>query len=318
MRVSSLTAGSVLGYTILAGGLALGQDYPNKPVRFITTGTGGGNDLQIRTLGPVLTSGLGVPVVVENRAGTSLAAEQVAKAAPDGYSILFAGQTVWVAPLLQKVPYEMREFAPVSQVAREFFIVAVHPSLPVKGIKDLIALAKARPGQLNYGSGSPGGPGHVAMELFKSISDTNIVWVPFKGSQPAMMATIGGEIHITIANPALVLPQLQSNRLRALAITSGTPSELIPNLPTMAAAGVTGYEMVLYAGVFAPAKTPQPIVNRLSQEVVRALNQADVKQKFLNWGVEAVGGTPEQFDAVVRADVSKISKVIKAANIRID
>jgi tripartite-type tricarboxylate transporter receptor subunit TctC len=318
MLIYRVLACSAAACLMLAGGGAIGQDYPAKPIRVVTTAAGGGNDIQIRAIGPVISASLNTPLVVDNRASTSVAAEQITKSPADGYNILYVGQTIWVAPLLQKVPYDMRDLAPISQVAKEFFIFAVHPSLPVKSIKDLIALAKSRPGELNYGSGSPGGPAHMAMELLKSMSGANIVWVPFKGSQPALTATIGGEVHITVANPAIVVPQMKTGRLRALAITSATPSELVADLATVAASGLPGYEMVLYAGAFAPAKTPRPIVSRLSQEIVRALNQSDVKQKFLGWSVETGGGTPEQFESVIKADVAKISKVIKDANIKIE
>ena len=303
---------------MLAAGMACAQDYPSKPIRFVTSAAGGGTDIQTRFIAPVMSSSLGTPVVVDNRGGAALATEHVSKSPADGYTILYAGQTMWLTPLLQKAPYDMRDFAPISQVAREIYIVTVHPSLPVKSVKELVVLAKSKPGQLNYGSGPTGSPGHMGMELLKSLSGANIVWIPYKGTQAAMTAEISGEVQIMVANPGLVLPQIQTGKLKALAITSPTPSELFANLPTVAASGVPGYDLVLLTGVFAPVKTSRAVINRLSQEIVRALNQPDVKQKFLTSGVEAAGSSPEQFDAAVKADITKMAKVIKDANIKVE
>ena len=319
MLVPRLVTGIfAVGTMILGAGTVSGQDYPSKPIRFVTSAVGGGNDIQTRIIAPVISPPLGQPVIVDNRGGSLLSSEAVSKAPADGYTLLYNGQSMWLTPLLQKVPYDMRDFAAISQVTREIYILTVHPSLPVKSVKELIALAKARPGQLNYGSSIPGSNGHLAGELFKSLAGVNIVWVPYKGTAPAITAEISGEVQMTIANPGAVLPQMQAGKLKALAVTSPTPSALFPGLPTVAASGVPDFEMISMTGVFVPAKTAPEIINRINQEIVRALNLPEVKEKFLKSGVEAVSSSPEQFGAAVKADMSRISKVIKDANIKVD
>ena len=318
MLIARLVIATIAGGIMLVGtSMVSSQDYPSKPIRFVTSAVGGGNDLQTRFIAPVISSALGQPVVVDNRAGAVISAEVASKSPPDGYVIMYNGQTMWLTPLLAKAPYDMRDFAPISQVAREIYVLTVHPSLPVKSVKEFLALAKSKPGQLNYGSSIPGSNGHLAGELFKSLSGANIVWVPYKGTAQAIVGEIVGEVQMTIANPSAVVPIIKAGKLKALAITSSSPSVLFPGLPTVAEA-VPGFEMISLTGVFAPAKTPTAILNRLSQEISRALNTPDVKQKFLNTGVEAAGSTPEQFDAAVKADIAKMAKVIKEDNIKIE
>jgi tripartite-type tricarboxylate transporter receptor subunit TctC len=315
MRIVSRCA---LALAVMIAGGIQAQDYPNKPIRIITSGAGGGNDIQSRLIAPAIAGPLGQQVIVDNRGGSLLSAEAASKAPPDGYSLLYAGQTIWVTPLLQKVPYDVRDFVPISQIAREVYILTVHPSLPVKSVKELIALAKSRPGQLNYGSSIAGSNGHLAGELFKSLAGVDIVWVPYKGTAQALTAEISGEVHWTISNPGSVLPHMQSGRLRALAVTSATPSALTPGLPTVAASGLPGFEMISITGLFAPAKTPAAIITRVNQELVRALNLPEMKERFINVGVEAVSSSPEQFAAAIKSEMSSIAKVIKDAGIKIE
>jgi tripartite-type tricarboxylate transporter receptor subunit TctC len=247
------TAAIVLGVSA-----AYGQDYPNKPIRLVASTAGGGGDFTARLIAPGLAPALGQPVIVDNRSGSVLASEAAAKAPPDGYTLLVIGSSLWVTPLLQKVPYDVvRDFSPVSAIAREVGLVAVHPSLPVKSIKDLIALAKARPGELNYSFASPGSSSHLGAQLFTSLAGINIVGIPYKGNGPAATALIGGEVQLLITDVGLLMPHARSGKLRALAVTSATPTTLAPGMPTVAASGLPGYEATTMTGLLAPAKTPR-------------------------------------------------------------
>ena len=308
-----------LGVNLAGTGVVSGQEYPNKTVRILAAGAGSGGDFTARLLAPGLAQGLGQTVIVDNRPGSLPASDAASKSPPDGYTLLVNGASLWVIPLVQKVPYDVvRDFAPISLVERGILTVAVHPSLPVKSIKDLIALAKAKPGQLNYASGAPGGPTHLAMELLKSMAGVNIVGVPYKGTTPAVTALITGEVQLTVVDAFLVTPHAKSGKMRALAITSPEPSALAPGLPTVAAAGFPGYEATPMTGILAPAKTPAAIINRLNQEVVRVLNRPEVKERFFNTGVEIIGSTPEQFASTLKSEIAKASKIISDAGIKAD
>ena len=298
--------------------LVFAQDYPSKTIRIITGSAGGGSDFNARTVAQGISGPLGQPVIVENRVSLSLG-EVGSKAPPDGYLLTVQGGSLWVVTLLQKMPYDVvRDFAPISLISRDVNIVAVHPSLPVKSAKELIALAKARPGTLNYGSGNPGSPSHLAGELFKSMAGAKIVHVAYKGVAPAVTALITGEVQVIILDSALIEPHAKSERLKALAVTSAEPSALTPGLPTVSATGLPGYEMVGLAGIWAPAKTPAAIINRLNQEIVRYITQPAVKERFLNAGAEVVASSPDQFAAFIKADVAKMGKVIKEAGIKMN
>jgi tripartite-type tricarboxylate transporter receptor subunit TctC len=320
MLIPHFLAALCAGFLALVGDMAFGQDYPNKPIRIITGGAGGGTDFTARLIAQGISVPLGQPVVVENRGAGIIPVEFVSKAAPDGYTLLVQGSVAWVSPLvLQKAPYEiLRDFAPISQIERTVFVVTVHPSIPVKSVSELIALAKSKPAALNYGSGPSGTTSHLAVELFKSLAGVNIVWVPYKGVAQAITDQISGEVHMTIIDSSGVMPHVKAGKLKALAVTSATPSALVPGLPTVAATGVPGYEAAGMSCIWAPAGTPAPIINRLSQEIVRLLNRADVKERFLNAGVEPVGSSPEQFAATMRSDIARISKVIKDAGIKVN
>lgn len=300
-----------------AGGSAGAQEFPVKPVRLIMGPAGGGADFTARLIGPGMSAGLGQPVIVDNRSSGFVPMEAVAKSAPDGYTLLINGGSTWVNPLLQKTPYDVvADFVPVTVIVREILVLAVHPSLPVRNVKDLVALAKAKAGELNYASGSIGGPPHLGVELLKSMSGINLVNVPYKGSAAGITAVISGEVHLTIYDAGLIMPHAKVGKLRAIAVTSGETSALAPGLPTVASAGLPGYELVGRTGAWVPAKTPAPIVARLNQEIVRALGQQEVKDKFLAAGAETVGSTPEQFAATIRTEMEKWRKVIKEAGIK--
>ena len=295
-----------------------GQDFPNKTIRIIGGAAGGGSDFAARLIAQGISGPLGQQVIMDNRTVIQ-AVEAVSKALPAGYTLLVGGNSIWIPPLLQKVPYDMeRDFAPLVLISRDINVLAVHPSLPAKSVKELIALAIARPGELNYGSGSSGSLSHLAVELFKHMGGVDIVRVPYKGTGPAIIAMLSGEIQLLIVDTGLLLPHAKSGKLRALAVTSMESSALAPGLPTVAAAGLPGYEAVGMTGMFAPAKTPAAVISRLNQEMVRFLRLPDVKEKFFNIGAEISASTPEQFGLAVKSDTGRMGKVIKDAGIKVD
>jgi tripartite-type tricarboxylate transporter receptor subunit TctC len=304
-----------VGLVVMAANVVSGQDYPNKPLRILTSPAGGGGDLAARIVAQGISGTLGQQVIVDNRA-TILAIELAAKMAPDGYNLLVTGGSLLTYPLLYKAAFNVTDFSPISQVTREISLLAVHPSLPVKSVKDLIALAKARPGELNYALVPSGSANQLAGELFKSMAGVNIVSVPYKGSAPTVTAVISGEAQLTMADPSLVLPHVKLGRLRALAITSARPSALAPGMPTLAESGLPGYEMVGMTSIYAPARTPATIIDRLNRQVVKLLGQADVKEKLLNSGVEAAPSSPEELAATIKSEIAKAGKVIKEAGIK--
>ena len=305
---------------MLGATIACGQNYPVKPIRMVTAEAGGGNDFLARMLAPGLTESLGQQAFVDNRGGAGgvIAAEIVAKAPPDGYTLLVYASNIWVIPLLRAdAPYDvMRDFAPITWAAKSPNTVAVHPSVPVKSIGELIALARARPGALNYGSGGSGATTHLAAELFKFMAGVNIVRISYRGNAPAMTDLLAGQVHIMFSTASSVTPHVRSGRLRALAVTSAQPSALAPGLPTVAASGLPGYESISIYGVFAPARTPAAIIARLNQEMVRIVNKPEVREKFLNSGVETVGSSTEEYVAAIKADIARMGKLIKDAGIR--
>ena len=294
-----------------------GQVFPAKPIRIITAEPGGVSDLGARLIAQGLTASVGQPVLVDNRGGGAIAAPMVAKAAPDGHTLLYHGSNIWLLPLMQTVPYDpVKELSPITQAGGSPNLLVVHPALPVKSVKELIVLAKARPGDLSYAGGTTGSTIHIASELFKSMAGVKIVRIPYKGTAQALNDVIAGHVQVMIPNAGSGSPHVKSGRLRALAVTSAQPSALLPGLPTVAASGVPGYEAVAMTALFAPANTPVSVIRRLNQEVVRVLHLPDVKQKFMDSGVEVVGSSPEQFDATMKSDMTRISKVIKDAGIR--
>lgn len=297
-------------------------NYPNRPLRMLAPEPGGGNEIAGRTIAQAISEGLGQNVVIENRGGASgvIAGEIVARAAPDGYTVLYYGSTIWLLPFLRnKVPFDpQRDFAPVSLVTRAPFFLFVHPSVTALNVKELIAYAKTHPGKLNYGSAGSGAATHLSAELFKSTAGVNIVRVPYKGSGLAASALVSGEVQMMFVSGVVGLVHVKAGRLRAMAVASAQPSPLAPEVPTMAASGLPGYEAASMSGMFAPAKTPPAIVNLLNTKIVQALNREDVKQRFLQAGTDAVGSTPAEFAAAISADMVKWSKVIRDAGIHED
>lgn len=308
-----------LAALLLMGAAAMpaAQDYPRKPIRIVTAPTGGGLDRIARMLGQSLSGPLGQQVVIDNRS-TRLLPELVAKAPADGYHLLVHGSALWLLPFMSDAATHdpLRDFAPITLIARAPLVVVVHPSLPVKSVRDLLSLAKGRPGDLNYASGSLGSSSHLSAELFKHMARVDIVRIPYKGLGDATNDLIGGRVHMMFATAPTAAGHVAAGRLRALAVTSAQPSALAPGLPTVAAAGLPGYQAETLYGLFAPAKTPAAIVERLNQETVRALNAVDVKARLFKAGSEAVGSTPAQFAAIIKADMARMGRVIKDAGIR--
>ena len=302
-----------------AGTGVLAQNFPNKPIRLVTAEPGGNADFVSRVLAQGLSASLGQQVVVDNRGGSGvIQAETVSKAAPDGYTLLSIASPFWLAPLLQaNLRYDpVRDFSPVTLATRSPSVLVVHASLPVNSVRELIALAKTRPGNLNYGSGPSGASSHLAPELFKSMAGIDIVRVAYKGTGPALNALIADQVQLMFASPALAMPHVKSGRLKALAVTSAQSSVLLPELPAIADSGLPGYESVAMVAVFAPARTPDAIIKRLNQESVRFLNSPEAKQRFLNAGAETVGSSPAELTATLKSEMTRIGKVIRNAGIR--
>ena len=288
--------------------------WPSKYLRIVTAAAGSANDWGSRVLAQELTASLGQQVIVENRGGLSM--ENVAKSPADGYSILGYGSAAWLTQFLRDgVAWDIaRDFVPVTLAMSSPNIVVVHPSLPVKTTRELIALAKAKPGQLNYAAGTIGAAPHLASELFNAMAGTNIVRIGYKGTGPSVIALLGGEVHLMFAGMGSVAPHMKTGRLRALAVTSLKPSPLAPELPTVSSV-LPGYESTSVLGIFVPAKTPPAIVARLHQEIARAVHKPDVKELLFNAGVESNGTSSDEFAAFVRNESARMGKVIKAAGI---
>ncbi|HSN22203.1 MAG TPA: tripartite tricarboxylate transporter substrate binding protein [Usitatibacter sp.] len=303
---------------------AFADNYPARPIHFIVPYPAGGPlDTVARLLGQKVSESVHQPVVVENKpgAGDNIGADAVAKSAPDGYTILMgAVATHAINPTLYKnIPYDpVKDFAPVTEVAWTPNVLVVNPALPVSNVKEFVAYAKAHPGQLNFGSGSTGSAGHLAGELFKTMAGVQMVHVPYKGAGPAMQDLIGGQIQLMFDNLASSLGQIRAGKVRALAVTTEKRSSLAPELPTIAESGLPGFDISTWFGVFAPGGTPQPVVERLHDAFVDALQAPDVQATMKKMGAEPVGNTPAQFAAYIRSEAQKYAKVIKASGARVD
>jgi tripartite-type tricarboxylate transporter receptor subunit TctC len=307
------------GVGVLAAHAACAQSYPARPVRILTTVTGGSLDLTARFIAPKLAESLGQQVIVDNRGGV-LSMELVARAPPDGYTLVLASASLWVSQFLRtQVGWDpVKDFVPITTAVTLPNVIAVHPSLPVKSVRDLVALARARPGQLNYSSGQVGSSSHLAGEYFNLLARTRMVRVPYKGAGPALIALLTGEAQVSFPNTASALPYVAQNKLRALAVASARPSALVPDLPTAAASGLPGYESKAILGIFAPARTPEAIVQRLNQEIVRVLNDPEVKRRLFDAGAEVAAGSPAELAEAMKADTALTGKLITSAGIRAD
>jgi tripartite-type tricarboxylate transporter receptor subunit TctC len=300
-------------------GNANAQAYPTKPVRIVVTGVGSGGDFAARLIAQGVTATLGQALIVDNRGSGNLPAEIVAKAAPDGYTLCLSAAPLWITPFLRKTAYDpLRDFAPVTLAISSPNILVVHPALPVKSVRDLIALIRAKPGALNYATSGIGASSFLAAELFKSMLRADMVRVNYKSGGLALTELISGQVQLMFANAGSVATHLQSGRLKALAVTSAKPSALMPGLPTIAAGGLPGYELVSVQGIFAPAGTPEAVITLLNREFIPFLRRADTREKFFAAGVEAIGGTPEELAATLKSEMARLGKVIQATGIVLD
>lgn len=303
---------------------AAAQTYPVKPIRLVVPFTpGGGTDLVARTIAQRLAERLGQPVVVENRAGAGgvIGAEFVVKSPADGYTLLMGTPgPMSINPNLRRAfPYDPeKDLAPITLATISPFVLVVHPSVPARSVKELIAIARARPGRLNYGSAGQGSVSHLAAEQLKSLARVDLVQIPYKGSNPAISDLIGGQLDLMIENQPVVLPHIRSAKLRGLAVGTRTRSALLPELPAMHDAGVPGYETSTAFGVVAPARTPEAIIARLHREIAGLLQEADLKARLATQGLQAVGSTPQEYAAHLRQERERYARLVKAANLPIE
>lgn len=300
-------------------GGAAAQGYPVKPIRLIVPFTpSGGTDASARILAQALTDDAGWRFVVENRPGASgrIGTELAAKAAPDGYNLLVGSvaPNAIIPSAVANLPYDaVKDFVPISLLVTSDFVLAVHPSLPVKSVKELVALARAKPGAMNYGSGGNGSAAHLATEYFKLLTKTNIVHIPYRGTAPAITDILAGNISMIITGVPAQLGFIKAGRLRALAVATSKRLPLFPDLPTIAEAGVAGYEATQWYGVLAPAGTPRPVVDKLHGALVKALQGADVKERLASEAGIPVGNSPEEFHAYIQKEIARWAPVIRAS-----
>jgi tripartite-type tricarboxylate transporter receptor subunit TctC len=299
------------------------QTYPNKPIRLIVPfPPGGGNDILARTIGQKLTESTGQQVVIDNRggAGGNIGAETAARAAPDGYTLFLGGVgSHGTNPGLQaKLPYDpVKDFAPITLIAAAPLIVVAHPSLPAKSIGELIAYAKARPGQINFASSGTGSIAHLAPEMLNAMAKIRMMHIPYKGTGPALVDLLGGQVQVMMNSAVSMLPQVKSGKLRALAVTGLRRLAALPDLPTVAET-VTGYEAASWYGILAPARTPRPVIDKLNREIVAIVRLPDLRDRLAAEGAEAVGNSPEEFAAFIRRELARWAAVIKGAGIRLE
>ena len=297
------------------------QPYPVKPIRIISPfAAGGGNDAFLRTLAPKLTENLKQPIIIDTRAGANgiVGTELAARAVPDGYTLVLIPSNHTVNPsLYSKLPYDaIKDFTPISLAGSSPLVFAVHPSLPAKSVKEMIAFAKAHPGQLTYGSAGVGSSGHLAGVLFDSLAGTNMTHIPYKGMSIAITDLIGGQVSTTFGTSLSVVPQVRNGRLRALATTGAARMQALPDIPTVAETGVRGYEAGLWYGFVGPARIPVEIVRRLNREIVAVLALPEIRERLLSQGVEAHPTTADEFSRLLVSDIARWAVVVKRAGLR--
>jgi tripartite-type tricarboxylate transporter receptor subunit TctC len=324
--ITSVLRLSVLGLLWLACAMPAGfaQSYPNKTIHFIMPyPVGGSIDIAGRMVIQKLAENLGQQIVVDNRTGAGgiVGTEMAARAAADGYTLVMGGNgTLALSPHLQRhLPYDpVRDFAPITQLVIVPYVLVVNPALKANSVGELIALAKSRPGEINYASGGNGSAPHLAAELFKRMADVRLLHVPYKGSTPGINDVISGQVQLTFTGIPSVLSQIKSGRLRPLAVTSAKRAAALPNVPTIGESGVPGYEVSPWFGVLVPARTPPALVTRLNSEIVKVLRSPAIRERFAAEGVEPVGNTPAQFAAHIKLELAKWGKVLEDAGIRAD
>ena len=323
MLVTKTVLGLIAGCAIGLGSQALAQDYPTRPIRFVVPfPPGGGTDIIARIVQPKLSEALGQPIVIENRggAGGAVGTEAAARSAPDGYTFLFTLSSHTINPLLYKLNYDVeRDFVPVTMIVSVPQLIAAHPDAPARTLKEMVAAARARPGFLAFASVGNGTPSHIAGELLKLKAGIDMVHIPYKGGGPAVTDTIAGQVPFLFVTAPAALSQVRAGRLRALAVTTQKRSAAAPDIPTVAEAlGMPDYEVDSWYAMFAPAKTPPAIVARMQKEAARAVRLPEVRQKLLEQGADAVGGTAEELDRVVKSELKRWAAVIRDAGIKLD
>ncbi len=324
-RIQSAAVAALFAYTAIFAGSSLAQTvYPAKAIRYVVPFPAGGPlDIVARAIGQELNKSWGQPVVIDNRpgAGGNIGADLVAKAPADGYTILMGAVSTHAinVTLYNTLPYDpIRDFAPVTLITSVPNVLVVHPSVPANNVKELIALAKSRPGQLNFASGSTGSAGHLAGELFNSMAGVRMTHIPYKGAAPAVVDLMAGHVSLMFDNMSSALPNIKATRVRALAVTTLKRSPLLPQLPTISDAGLRGFDIATWFGIFAPAGTPPDIVARLNGEIVRILHTPEMKERLALLGAEPIGNKPDEFAAFVKAEIPKYVKVIQASGARAD
>ena len=318
-RFTSIATIATLTAVVAAGACA--QDYPNKPVRIVVPfAPGGGTDLSARIVAQKLTESLGANFVVDNRPGAAgiVGTEAVAKSKPDGYALLVVSSSHAMNPAMySKLPYDTaRDFVPVSLLLSGPTLVVAHPSLPAKNARELIALAKARPGVLTFASAGHGTPPHMAGELFKSLAKIDILHIPYKGNGPAYTDLMAGQVSLMFPNIATSLPYVKTGRMRAIGVGSKQRSQIAPEIPTVHESGLPGYEMGSWFGLLAPAGTPAAVITRLQQEITKIFKMPDVREKLFAQGVEPVGSTPQEFASFLQNETTVWAKVIKSSGLK--
>lgn len=320
MRARRMVAGVALGASMLLPGAALAQKYPVKPVRIVVGfQPGGGTDIAARVIAQKLTDSLGGSFIVDNRPGAAgnLAADIVAKSGPDGYTIFMANSTIAIPGLFKSLPFDVRkDFAPLSNIALGPSVLVVQAGLPASDIKGLISLAKAKPGQLTYGSGGLGNITHLAMAHFASMSGIEMVHVPYKGSAPSLVGLMSGEVQLLFTSIPAALAHVNAGRIRALGVSILKRSSALPDVPTITEAGLPGYYAASWYGLLLPAGAPRSVVATLSREIVAIMRVPDVREKMLAQGFEPVGDTPEEFARFIREEIARWEKVVKSAGVR--
>jgi tripartite-type tricarboxylate transporter receptor subunit TctC len=314
-----ITAGVLLALAASAGAQ---QAYPAKPIRIISPyAPGGTTDIMARLVGTKLTESWGQQVIVDARPGgnTVIGSEIMVRSPPDGYTLLSILTSHVIVPNLVPTPYDaVKDFAAVATIASTQLLLVVHPSVPAKNLQELIALAKAKPGQLNYGSGGSGTVTHLAGEYFGIRAGVKMQHIPYKGSAQALTDVMGGQVHLYFAPPIMVIPNIKSGRLKAMALTGDTRLSALPAVPTAAESGVKGFELKIWYGLLAPAATPKAIVDKLAGEIAKVLSMPDIREKLSSQGMEPFISTPDQFAALIKADLAKFTRIIKSADIKLE
>lgn len=320
MKLRSMLMAAAIAIALAPADEAAADTYPSRPIRIIVAyPAGGANDIVARVIGQELAQDLGQAVVVDNRSGAAggVGAEAAAGAAPDGYTLFMAAGAHTLAPSLNlKLPYDIvRDFQPISLAALGTYLLVVHPSVPANSVRELIDLARAKPGALNFASSGAGAPPHLAGVLFQKMTETTLNHIPYRGDAPAITELVAGHVQLAFLSISPLVPQVKAGALRALAITSSTRSSVMPALPTLAESGLPGYNIGTWWGLMAPARTPRPVVDRLAAAMRKATSVASVRERFVAGGIEAQGNSPEEFAAMVRSEVVRYRELAKAAGV---